>query len=84
MNYRHNRFSLTNVQLDGTSHSVYLTAGTGDGWRGTSWGVGTGAGDACSGYTYNQTTIPDGCVNLDNYYAAGRINCLFHWPNSIL
>lgn len=70
--------------MDGTSHSVYLATESGrSGWK--AFSSSTGTGGLCEGLDYIKSAhdgggqvvyLPGGCVNLDNYFSAGRIMCL--------
>ncbi|KAM0796597.1 hypothetical protein BDR22DRAFT_866691 [Usnea florida] len=73
INYGHRGFllGLGNVNMDPTSHSVYLAGATWTGWSENS-GDGNG-GSTCGGS--NLGTLGRGCRNLDTALSS-RINCV--------
>ena len=66
---RHHSLSLAVVNMDPSSHSVYLAGGTWSGY--TEYSPNT-SGDGCTGD--NLGPLPGGCSDLDT--PAGRINCV--------
>ncbi|KAK5659684.1 hypothetical protein OQA88_893 [Cercophora sp. LCS_1] len=81
-NYGHNSFFLTDVTMDDTTNSVYLTNGQdldGENMRWYAYDDKTGNGGSCTG-NFLGPMANEGCININEYIAGSRIRCLRSSP----
>ncbi|KAM0796113.1 hypothetical protein BDR22DRAFT_825553 [Usnea florida] len=71
INFGHSASNLAVVNMDPSSHSVYLAGAT---WSGYSGASANPSGSGCQGQDLGP--LPGACVNLDTYFADSRIFCV--------